>query len=110
MGLKENVQTLLSQRGWSQRELAAAAGVSPGAVGDLLEGRSSNLRTAIKLAAAFSTDIADLMREESPMPPRDELEVALRHQGDLTTDDIRAVHAFIAYIRDERPRGGKRAR
>jgi len=63
MGFKENVQALLAQRGWSQRELAAAAGISPGAVGDILEGESSNLRTATKVAAAFGVEVADLMRE-----------------------------------------------
>jgi transcriptional regulator with XRE-family HTH domain len=34
MGFKKNVQALLAQRGWSQRELAAAAVISPGTVGD----------------------------------------------------------------------------
>ena len=110
MGLRENVQTLLTQRGWSQRELAAAAGVSPGAVGGLLDGRSSNLRTAMKIAGAFSISLADLVREESPKPPREELELALRHQGGLTASDIGAVYAFISYIRDARLRGGRRAR
>ena len=104
MGFKENVRTLLAQRGWSQRELAAAAGISPGAVGSILEGESSNLRTAAKVAAAFGVEVADLMREERPMEPRDELDVALRHQGDLSSADIQAVLAFISYIRGTRPR------
>jgi len=110
MGFKENVQTLLAQRGWSQRELAAAAGISPGAVGDILEGESSNLRTATKVAAAFGVEVADLMREEQPMKPRDELDVALRHQGDLSPADIQAVNAFISYIRGTRPGRDKRGR
>jgi transcriptional regulator with XRE-family HTH domain len=84
MGFNENVQTLLAQRGWSQRELAAAASISPGAVGEILEGESSNLRTAMKVAAAFGVLVADLMREEKPIEPRDELDVALRHLGDLS--------------------------
>ena len=37
MGFRENVQALLAQRGWSQRELATAAGISPGAVGSILD-------------------------------------------------------------------------
>lgn len=110
MGFRDNVQTLLAQRGWSQRELAAAAGISPGAVGAILEGESSNLRTAAKVAAAFGVELADLMRDEKPMAPRDELDVALRHQGDLSPEDIKAVHAFISYIRDARPAKGKRGR
>ncbi len=110
MGFKKNVQTLLAQRGWSQRELAAAAGISPGAVGDILEGESSNLRTVTKVAAAFGVEVGDLMREEKPMEPRDELDVALRHQGDLSPTDIQAVHAFISYIRGARPERGKRGR
>jgi len=110
MEFKENVQALRAQRGWSQRELAAAAGISPGAVGDILEGESSNLRTATKVAAAFGVEVADLMREEQPMEPRDELDVALRHQGDLSRSDVQAVHAFISYIRGARPGRGKRDR
>ena len=110
MGFRENVQALLAQRGWSQRELAAAAGISPGAVGSILEGESSNLRTAAKVAAAFGVEVADLMREEQPVEPKDELDVALRHEGDLSSTDIRAVHAFISYIRGTRPGRGKRGR
>jgi len=110
MGFKENVQALLAQRGWSQRELAAAAGISPGAVGSILEGESSNLRTAAKVAAAFGVEVADLMREEKPAEPGDELDVALRHQGDLSRDDIQAVHAFISYIRGARPGRSGRGR
>ncbi len=110
MGFRENVQALLAQRGWSQRELAATAGISPGAVGSILEGESSNLRTIAKVAKAFGVDVADLMREEKPMEPGDELNVALRHQGDLSAADIQAVHAFISYIRDARPQRGKRGR
>lgn len=110
MGFRENVQALLAQRGWSQRELAAAAGISPGAVGSILEGESSNLRTVSKVADAFGVDVADLVREEQPPEPRNELDVALRHQGDLSPSDIEAVHAFISYIRNARPRRGKRER
>jgi transcriptional regulator with XRE-family HTH domain len=110
MGYKENVQALLAQRGWSQRELAAAAGISPGAVGAILEGESPNLRTLAKVATAFGVEVADLMRDERPMEPRDELDVALRHQGDLSTADIEAVHAFISYIRDARAGRGRRGR
>jgi transcriptional regulator with XRE-family HTH domain len=110
MGFRENVHALLAQRGWSQRELAAAAGISPGAVGHILEGESSNLRTAMKVAAAFGVEVADLMREEKPVEPRDELDVTLRHQGDLSRGDIQAVYAFISYIRGMRPGRGKRGR
>jgi transcriptional regulator with XRE-family HTH domain len=110
MGFKENVQALLAQRGWSQRELAAAAGISPGAVGSILEGESSNLRTASKVAAAFGVEVADLVRDERPTEPGNELDVALRHQGDLSNSDIEAVHAFISYIRHARPQRSKRGR
>jgi transcriptional regulator with XRE-family HTH domain len=110
MGFRENVQTLLAQRGWSQRELAAAAGISPGAVGDILEGESSSLRTATKVAAAFGVDLADLMREEQPVEPRDELDVALRHQGDLSPADIHSINTFISYVRGTRPKRPRRKR
>jgi len=110
MGFRENVQALRAQRGWSQRELAAAAGISPGAVGSILEGESSNLRTAAKVAAAFGVEVADLMREEQPMEPKDELDVALRHEGDLSSTDIQAVYAFLSYIRGVRSGRGKRGR
>ena len=62
------------------------------------------------MAAAFGVEVADLMREETPMEPKDELDVALRHQGDLSANDIEAVHAFISYIRNARPQRGKRGR
>ena len=110
MGFRENVQALLAQRGWSQRQLAAAAGISTGAVGDILEGESSNLRTAMKVATAFGVEVADLMREEQPTEPRGELDVVLRHQGDLSPTDIQAVLAFISYIRGSRLGRGKRSR
>jgi transcriptional regulator with XRE-family HTH domain len=110
MGFRENVQSLLAQRGWSQRELAAAAGISPGAVGSILDGESSSLRTVAKVATAFGVDVADLMQEEKPMEPRDELSVALRHQGDLPNADIRAIHAFISYMQSARSGRGRRGR
>ena len=110
MGFRENVQSLLAQRGWSQRELAAAAGISPSAVGSILEGLSSSLRTATKVATAFDVRVADLMREEKPREPCEELDVALRHQGDLSSTDIQAVHAFLSYIRGARRKRRKRGR
>ena len=110
MGFRENVQTLLAQRGWSQRELAAAAGISPGAVGHILEGESSSLRTATKVAAAFGVDLADLMREEQPVEPRDELDVALHHQGDLSPADIDSINTFISYVRGTKPKRLRRGR
>ena len=110
MGFRENVQTLLAQRGWSQRELAAAAGISPGAVGGILEGESSSLRTATKVAAAFGVDLADLMREDQPAEPRDELDMALRHQGDLSPADIDSINTFISYVRGTRPKRPRRRR
>jgi len=44
------------------------------------------------------------------MEPEDELDVALRHQGDLSPSDIQAVNAFISYIRGTRPGRDKRGR
>jgi hypothetical protein len=60
-----------------------------------------------KIAAAFGLEVADMIRDERLPAPGDELEVALRHQGDLSPQDIRAVHAFIAYIREARPKGNR---
>ncbi|MHB8071234.1 MAG: helix-turn-helix domain-containing protein [Candidatus Cryosericum sp.] len=111
MGFKRNVEALLSRRHWSQRELAAAAGISPSRVSQILSNPTSpTLDTMTKIAAAFGVNVADLAREETPAAPVDELEVALRHQGDLSAEDIRAVHAFISYIRDARPKAGGHAR
>ncbi len=107
MGFKENVRTLLSKRRWSQRELAAAAGISPAAVSQILAGSvSPTLMMMNKIAAAFGVSVADLTQDEPSAVSQDELEVALRHEGDLTSQDIRAVHAFIAYIRSERGKSG----
>lgn len=107
MGFRENVRTLLSKRRWSQRELAAAAGISPAAVSQILAGSMSpTLSMMNKIASAFDVSVPDLTRDEPPAVSRDELEVALRHEGDLTDQDIRAVHAFIAYIRGEHGKGG----
>ncbi|HWQ21314.1 MAG TPA: helix-turn-helix transcriptional regulator, partial [Clostridia bacterium] len=111
MGFRENVEALLSRRHWSQRELAAAAGISPGRVSQILSNPTSpTLATATKIAAAFGLDVADMVRDERLRAPDDELETALRHQGDLSPQDIRAVHAFLAYIREARPKGNKRGR
>ncbi len=111
MGFKRNVEALLAGRHWSQRELAAAAGISPSRVSQILSNPTSpTLGTMTKIAAAFGVDVADLTREDAPPVPADELEVALRHQGDLGPEDIRAVHAFISYIRDARSKGGGHAR
>jgi hypothetical protein len=63
-----------------------------------------------KIAAAFGLDVADMVRDETLSAPGDELEVALRHQGDLSSEDIQAVHAFIAYIRGARPKGDRRGK
>jgi len=104
MGFKENVELLLSRSHWSQRELAAAAGISSGRISQILSNPTSpTLVTMTKIAAAFGLEVADLVRDETLSAPGDELEVALRHQGDLSSQDIRAVHAFIAYIREARP-------
>jgi transcriptional regulator with XRE-family HTH domain len=111
MGFKRNVEVLLSRRHWSQRELAAAAGISPSRVSQILSNPTSpTLSTMTKIAGAFGVDVADLTREDAPSVPVDELEMALRHQGDLSAEDIRAVHAFISYIRDAHPRGGGHVR
>jgi transcriptional regulator with XRE-family HTH domain len=108
MGFKENVETLLSRSHWSQRKLAAAAGISPGRVSQILANPTSpTLATMTKIADAFGLDVADMLRDERFPAPRDELELALRHQGDLDSDDITAVHAFLAYIRDAHPKRNK---
>jgi hypothetical protein len=84
--------------------------VNHGDVRSILEGEPSDLWTAAKVAAAFGVEVADLLREEQPTEPRDELDVALRHQGDLSTNDIEAVHAVISYVWGARPQRGGRGR
>ena len=101
MGFKENVATMLSRRHWSKRKLAAAAGISPGRVSQILANPTSpTLVTMTKIADAFGLDVVDMIRDRKLPAPHDELELALRHQGDLDSDDITAVHAFLAYLRD----------
>jgi len=108
MGFKENVEALLSRRHWSRRQLGAAAGISSGRVSQILANPTSpTLATMTKIAAAFGLEVADMIRDERLPAPGDELEVALRHQGDLSPQDIRAVDAFIAYIREARPKGNR---
>src|SRR5450759_6588 len=100
MGFKENVEVLLSRSHWSQRQLAAAAGISSGRISQILANPTSpTLVTVTKIAAAFGLEVVDMVRDETLSAPGDELEIALRHQGDLSTEDIQAVHAFISYIR-----------
>jgi transcriptional regulator with XRE-family HTH domain len=85
MGFKENVEVLLSRSHWSQRRLAAAAGISSGRVSQILSNPTSpTLVTMTKIAAAFGLEAADMIRDERLPAPGDELEVALRHQGDLS--------------------------
>ena len=104
MGFKENVEVLLSRSHRSQREVAATAGISSGRISQILANPTSpTLVTMTKIAAAFGLEVADMVRDETLSAPGDELELALRHQGDLSSQDIQAVHAFIAYIRDARP-------
>jgi transcriptional regulator with XRE-family HTH domain len=111
MGFKENVEVLLSRSHWSQRGLAAKAGISSGRVSQILANPTSpTLATMTKIAAAFGLDVADMVRDKTLSAPGDELEVALRHQGDLSSEDIQAVHAFIAYIRGARPKGNRRGK
>jgi transcriptional regulator with XRE-family HTH domain len=111
MGFKENVEALLSRSHWSQRKLAAAAGISSGRVSQILANPTSpTLATVAKIAAAFGLDVADMVRDEKFPAPGDELEVALRHQGDLSTQDIQAVHAFLAFIRGAHSKGNRHGR
>jgi transcriptional regulator with XRE-family HTH domain len=111
MGFKENVEVLLSRSHRSQREVAATAGISSGRISQILSSPTSpTLATVTKIAAAFGLEVADMVRDNPLSAPGDELETALRHQGDLSLDDIRAVHAFIAYIRDARPTRKRRGK
>ena len=111
MGFKENVEVLLSRSHRSQRGLAVAAGISSGTISHILfTPVSPTLATVTRIAAAFGLEVADMVRDKRLPVPGDELELALRHQGDLSTEDIQAVHAFIAYIRDARPRGNRRGK
>ena len=108
MGFKENVEVLLSRSHWSQRKLAAAAGISSGRVSQILSNPTSpTLATVTRIAAAFGLDVADMVRDKRLPAPGGELELALRHQGDLSTEDIQAIHAFITYIRNARPTGNR---
>ncbi len=111
MGFKENVEVLLSRSHWSQRELAAAAGISSGRISQILSNPTSpTLATVTRIAAAFGLDVADMVRDEEFPAPGDELETALQHQGDLSSQDIQAVHAFLAYLREARVKGNKYGR
>jgi len=71
MGFKENVETLLSRSHWSQRKLAAAAGISPRRVSQILANPTlPTLAAMTKIADAFGLDVADMLRDERfPAPP-----------------------------------------
>jgi len=61
----KNLQRLRKAKGMSQAQLAAAVGVTPGAVGQYESGITSpSLKTAMLLASVLGCKIDDLTREE----------------------------------------------
>lgn len=53
-----------SSRGWSQKELAAAAGLHPAYVGHVERGeRNVTLGTLMRLAEAFQVPLSDLVQD-----------------------------------------------
>ena len=73
MGFKENVEVLLSRSHRSQRELAAAAGISSGRISQILSTPTSpTLATVTRITTSFGPDAADIVRDKKlPAPGRD---------------------------------------
>lgn len=64
----EAITRLLSERGWTKRQLAEAATVRPNTLTNLIKhGRDSDTATLARIAAALEVDIAELFmsREQS---------------------------------------------
>jgi predicted transcriptional regulator len=51
------IRRLLAARGWRQHDLAAAAGVMPNTITDVLNGRNPRIDTLTKVAAAFKVPL-----------------------------------------------------
>lgn len=64
-GLAKKVKVLRAERGWTQKQLAEASGVSACTIG-LLESKKSEIRpsisTLVKLACALGVDKDELIR------------------------------------------------
>jgi transcriptional regulator with XRE-family HTH domain len=64
----EAINRLLAERGWTQRQLAAAASIRPNTVTNIIKhGRESDTATLTRIATALNVDIAELFltREQS---------------------------------------------
>ncbi|GGV69182.1 hypothetical protein GCM10010277_79170 [Streptomyces longisporoflavus] len=66
--LKENVRTLRRRMGWSQEELAHAAGLSVGTVRKVEQGGDARVETLHTLARALGTTTSSLFATQSPDP------------------------------------------
>jgi transcriptional regulator with XRE-family HTH domain len=72
--LGRNLARLRDARGWSQSALARRSGVSQSFISNLEGGRSTEslVGTVQALALALGVTVDDLLRVESPVPPREE--------------------------------------
>lgn len=77
-GIGDRIRYHRRRLGWTQKELAAKVGVSPGTIGMYeTNQREPDLQMLRKLAAALGTTVADLIEEPGPSAGREEL--ALHH-------------------------------
>jgi transcriptional regulator with XRE-family HTH domain len=77
--LVENVQRLLKERGWSQRELGRRMKMAPGQLGQYLLGNSVPTLTVLcRFADAFGVTPANLITGPDASPRRDSLREAIR--------------------------------
>jgi transcriptional regulator with XRE-family HTH domain len=67
MGSLTRLAVLRGRKGWSQAELAEAAGVDPATISDLETGRTKRPRvpTLLRLAEALGVALDDLLEEAS---------------------------------------------
>ncbi len=97
------VRQLREERGWTQSELAARAGLTASAVSQIESAkRSPNAETLQKLADGLEVSVDALMGRKSDemlLAGDQDARVLLRGLQDLSPDDRRAVRAMVDALR-----------
>lgn len=68
--MSKTIKRLRRDRGWSQRDLALASGVSERTVQRIESGKPASLETQCALAAALGVDSAEIFAEPAAAPSR----------------------------------------
>lgn len=67
------ITQMRKDRGWSQAELAARAGVRPATISDVEKLDTANLSTLMAIAAAFNVQVTDLFDDDRDDPATKDL-------------------------------------